>query len=204
MPDHEASVHVSAIDALSHFRFGLMGEADIHYRRFLVPIDLIWIRLGDNHAFPNIGRGDTSADFKASQIVLTPKIGFRLIDQGKFKVDALTGFRYWHLSQNLSFSPSRFGRDVSVSQNWADPLVGGRIRVALSSKTEITIAGDVGGWGAGSQLDYQLVGLIGYKIKPRTALLLGYRYLDVNYRSSSTIFDVAMSGIAVGLNFNLK
>jgi hypothetical protein len=204
VPNREASVHASAIDLLSHFRFGLMGVADVRYKRFIFPIDVMWVRLGDNHALTNIGLGGTSADFKASEFILTPKIGYRLIDEGKFKIDALTGFRYWHLGQKLKFSPSRLGRDFSASQNWVDPLVGGRITVALSSKAEITIAGDVGGWGAGSQLDYQLVGLLGYRIKPKQALLVGYRYLNVNFRSARTIFDTTMSGIVVGVDMNLK
>jgi hypothetical protein len=54
-----------------------------------------------------------------------------------------------------------------------DPLVGGRIEGALSSKTVVTLAGDVGGWGT-SQIDYQIVGLLGYKLKPGWTLQGGY------------------------------
>jgi hypothetical protein len=67
----------------------------------------------------------------------------------------------------------------------------------------VTIAGDVGGWGVGSQLDYQVVGALGYKIKPKWTLQAGYRYLDVNYRSK-TVFDVVMSGAFVGVSISLK
>ena len=84
-----------------------------------------------------------------------------------------------------------------------DPLVGGRILGALTPKVSLIIGGYVGGWGTGSQLEYEAFGALGYKIKPKWTLQAGYRYLDVNYRST-TIFDVAMSGAALGLTINLK
>ena len=202
--DDLASIHASAADLLSHFRFGLMGAADFSYKRLLVPIDMIWGRLGDDNALPGLGLGAITANVKASEFILTPKIGFRVLKRERFTIDALTGFRTWHLAQNLQFSPSRLGLEFQGSQNWVDPLVGGRIQVALTPKMEITIAGDVGGWGAGSQLDYQVVGLLGYKIKPKWTLRAGYRYLDVNYRSAGRVFDVAMSGVLFGVSINVK
>jgi hypothetical protein len=138
------------------------------------------------------------------QFVLTPKIGYRVFDKEKLKIDALTGFRYWHLGEKLSFNPSRLGINFSGSQNWADPLVGGRIQTPLSPKVDVTIGGDVGGWGAGSQLDYQFAGLLGFKLKPKLALQMGYRYLHVDYRNGSTIYDTTTSGALLGLSFKVK
>ena len=202
--DELASIHASAVDLLSHFRFGLLGAADLSYKRLLAPIDMIWVRLGDDKALPGLALGAITANVKASEFILTPKIGFRVLKREKLTIDALTGFRTWHLGQNLQFSPSRLGLQFQGSQNWVDPLVGGRIHVALTPKMEVTIAGDVGGWGAGSQLDYQVVGLLGYKIKPKWTLQAGYRYLDVNYRSGGGVFDVAMSGVVFGVSINVK
>lgn len=200
--ERTASVHASVGDLLSHFRIGLMGTADLRHKRLLLPVDMIWIRLGDDKALPFPGFGQSSADVRASQFVLTSKIGYRVVDSGVLKIDALTGFRYWHVGQNLQFNPS--GAEFSGSLDWVDPLVGGRIQAALSPRVSVTIAGDVGGWGAGSQLDYQVVGLLGYRIKPSWTLQAGYRYLYVNYRSGGVIFDAATSGVMFGASVNLK
>jgi hypothetical protein len=108
------------------------------------------------------------------------------------------------LGENLQFSPSTLGLNFSASQNWIDPLVGGRIQAALSPKIAVTLAGDVGGWGVGSQLDYQVVALLGYKIKPTWTLQAGYRYLDVDYKSGGPVFDTAMSGVLFGITIALK
>jgi hypothetical protein len=199
-----ANVSASPADLLSNFRFGLMGAFDSRYKRIVLPLDFMWVRLGDSKGFPNTPE-ELTAKVTANEVILTPKIGYRLIDSKMIKIDGLTGFRYWHVGTDLKFV-NNGGQllKVSNSLNWVDPLVGGRIGVILSPKIEALIAGDVGGWGTGSQLDYQLVGLLGYKIKPALALQVGYRYLDVNYRGGGAIFNVAMSGVVLGATLTLK
>jgi hypothetical protein len=164
---------------------------------------MMWVRLGDSRAFPIEEEAD-SAELKASEFILTPKIGYRVIDSEIVKVDALAGFRYWHFGQSLHVTADGVTDRFSGSQNWVDPLVGGRITANLSPKIEVTIAGDVGGWGAGSQLDYQIAGALGYRIKPSVVLQVGYRYLDVDYRSGGSIIDMATSGVVIGATFTLK
>jgi hypothetical protein len=54
-------------------------------------------------------------------------------------------------------------------------------------------------------VDYQVAGLLGYRVKPNVILQAGWRYLDVNYRpSSSFVYDVAQSGLLLGVTINLK
>jgi hypothetical protein len=82
------------------------------------------------------------------EFFFAPKIGYRLIDEEKFKITALTGFRYWHLGQSIRFNP--VASNFSGSQNWVDPLVGGRIELFPALKLAVTVFGDVGGWCIGS------------------------------------------------------
>jgi len=201
---YTASVHASPADLLSNFRFGLMGTADFRYKRLVLPVDMVWVRLGDDKAAPPNELGLTSADMKVAEFILTPMIGYRAVDQEKVKIDALGGFRYWHFGQDLQFSATGGTLNFSDSQNWVDPLIGGRMIVALSPKVELTIAADVGGWGAGSELDYQMVGMLGYRIKPKWTLQAFYRYLSVNYRSGGVIFDTISSGVGLGVSIDLK
>ena len=180
-----------------------MGLVDTRYKRLVLPVDVMWVRLGDSRGLP-ITDEEIRANVKGSEFILTPKIGYRIVDIETIKIDALAGFRYWHFGQNVHFTPSVTGLNFSASQNWVDPLVGGRILARLSSKIEVSIGGDVGGWGAGSQLDYQVSGLLGYRIKPTMALQFGYRYLDVNYRSRGPIVDIITSGVVFGASMTLK
>ena len=197
--DTAISIHASAGDLLSHFRFGLMGLADMSYKRIVIPVDFVWVRLGDDKAIPDT---NDVANLKGQEFILTPKIGYRLIDNKMIKVDGLAGFRYWHYGQQVSFTS---GTDnFSSSQNWVDPLVGARFLVNLSPKVVVSIAGDVGGWGAGSQLDYQIGGLLGYRLKPGLILQAGYRYLYVDYRDNARFIQLTNSGAVIGATIYLK
>jgi hypothetical protein len=134
---------------------------------------------------------------------LSSKLGYRLIDSERLKIDALVGFRCWYFGENLSFTTNT--PNFSGTQSWVDPLVGGRITGILTPKVEVTIGGDVGGWGVGSQIDFQIVGLLAYRIKPALALQAGYRYLYFGYRRASGAFlDTATSGVIFGVSFTLK
>jgi hypothetical protein len=200
---NDIAVNVSASpgDLLSHFRFGLMGMVDPSYKRFVMPLDVVWVRLGDDRPLPNTPNSDV-ANIKGGEFILSQKFGYRVINSDKVKIDALAGFRYWHFSQNLNFTTNTL--NFSASQNWVDPVVGGRILGNLTPKISILIGGDVGGWNTGSQLDYQIAGVLGYRIKPNVALEVGYRYLDVNYRNGGSIIDMATSGALIGATIQLK
>lgn len=203
----DAGFKASVGDLLSKARFGIMGVGEARRNRFLANVDLMYMRLGDDKALPFPNLMAQTAKFTANQVVLTPKVGFRVLNEKMFKVDFLTGLRYWYFGENLSFTPSRLGLNFSKSQNWVDPLVGGRIEVALAPKVVTIIAGDVGGWGTGSQLEYQVVGLLGYKLKPKMTLQAGYRYMYFDYENggrTNAIIKTALSGVVFGVTLNLK
>lgn len=188
-------------ELFSHFRFGLLGLLDTRYKRVVLPLDMIWLRLGNDRALPLTPNG-TVANVKLDTFILTPKVGYRVIDTRMVKIDALAGFRYWHVGQNLQFTTNSL--NFSGSQNWVDPLVGGRILGNLSPKVEIAIGGDVGGWGTGSQLEYSVGGFLGYRIKPAMALQIGYRYMAVDYTNGNKLLNLIMSGPLIGVTIALK
>ena len=162
----------------------------------------MWIRLGSDKALPNTPSQGV-ANVRATEFVLTQKLGYRLIDSEKVKIDALAGFRYWYFGENVSFTTNTL--NFSASQNWVDPVVGGRITGILTPKVEITVGGDVGGWSHAAQIDYQVFGLLGYRIKPALALQAGYRYLYFDYlRTSGVYLNTATSGVLFGVSITLK
>ena len=200
----DSAVHATPLDLISNFRFGLMGIVEARRKWLLLPLDTMWVRLGDSKALPFPDLEATSADLKADEFILTPKVGIRVVNHRRIKIDALVGIRYWHFSEKVHFVPSNLNLNFSASQNWVDPVVGGRITGMLAPKIVITILGDIGGWGTGSQLDYQFGGVLGYKIKPRWTLQAGYRYLFVDYRNGGSSIEMVTSGALMGITFNIK
>jgi hypothetical protein len=200
---HDVSFDASAGDLLSHFHLGLMANVEARKNRFVMPIDFMWIDLQAARGLP-FDQGLSSVKLGISETVFDPKVGYRIVDHEKVKIDALIGLRYWHLGQSLNFNPPIFN-GISASQNWVDGIAGGKFEFALAPKASVIIAGDAGG--GGSSLDYQVVGVLGLRLCRVAILDLGWRYLYVNYLSSapkSAAFDAHMSGALLGVTFNLK
>ena len=198
----EVSYHASFSDLFEYLNIGIMGAGEVRKERFVFPVDFLWMKLSDDKPLPlSPFPGATSIKVKMYQSILTPKAAYRIVDQEKMKVDGTLGIRYWHLGENLSLQPSNLNN--SQSANWVDVVAGARFQMPLSPKASVMIVGDAGAGGA--NVDYQVAGALGYKVKPNIILQLGWRYLDVNYRPSSTfVFDGATSGIVLGATFNLK
>jgi hypothetical protein len=199
-----ASVHASPGDILSHLGLGLMAAGEIQKKRFLIPFDFMWVKLEGDRSTP-FNPGVSFINVVVKQTIFTPAVGYRVVDQDKLKVDARLGLRYWHLSQNLSFQPSGIFSNSSQSANWADVVAGAKFEGELSPKVFVTVLGDAGGGGA--DLDYEVAALLGLKVSRKVILQAGWRYLDVNYRPSSSnlfVYNVHQSGAIAGVTFRLK
>ena len=61
----------------------------------------------------------------------------------------------------------------------------------------------MGGFGVSSDFTGQVFGGVGFQVKPRFALVGGYRYLRVDYfnEDSGFVFKTAMNGIVMGAKF---
>ena len=199
----------SATDLLSNFKFGLMGAVGAQRGRVLIFSDMVWVRLGANKQLvtPIPGVPVLTAQPKLGEFILTPEFGYRFLDGERIKIDAVGGLRYWHLESSVQFSPSRFGLNYSQTANWADPLMGARIQLPVGSRVLFTVLGDAGGWGAGSELDWQLLGAVGLRLTPKWMLDGGYRYLYTDYRPGNArnfVLQTAMSGALLGVTYTLK
>lgn len=199
-----ASFHASVGDLLSHADIGVMGSAEARCDHLLLTGDLLWTRLSDSSALPFPGLSATSADVRVGQLVWTSKLGYRVIDDEKLKVDANLGARFWYLGQKLDFNPSTLGLNLEVSRYWTDIVIGGRVELPLGAKTTVVALGDVGGWTASANLDYQFAALLSYSVRPKWTATAGYRYLFVDYHNGGSIYTVATSGALVGITYRFK
>jgi len=201
--DHESSVHVTARDVLSNFNFGLMGAVETRYNRIIIPVDFMWVRLKDDKGIP-ITDDVASVKTKINQDIFTPKVGYRLLDNHRFKTDAMFGLRYWHLGTTLTPQPTQVSNGFYGAANWVDAVAGGRFQAFLTPKFTLTIAGDAGGGGSRTRLDYQVVGLLGYKVK-RVTLQGRWRYLVIHKAPAGAAFvDLAMTCVVLGVVIPVK
>jgi len=197
---HDAGIHVPFSDVWHTLKGIIPIAVEADKGRFVMPVDFFWVKLGDDRGLPFNELGQTSVNIHLTESILTPKIGYRLVNAEHFKFDALAGIRYWYVGQNLVLEPSGVGN--SRSANWVDGLGGARAILPLSEKASITVAGDAGAGGA--NLDYQAVGLLNYNFTPRWGAAVGWRYLYVNYRPTDHlfIFNTAMTGLVAGVSYS--
>jgi hypothetical protein len=91
--------------------------------------------------------------------------------------------------------------------DWVDPLVGFRVRHQLAPGQELVFRADVGGFDAGSQFSWNVLGAYSFTFAVRNGVtysgLLGYRALSVDFEEGSGLnrykFDVVQHGPVVGL-----
>src|ERR1039457_4928280 len=196
---HNASLHVPFSDVFHTLKGIIPIAVEADKGRFVMPVDFLWMKLGVNNGIPENDFGQTSINTHLTESILTPKIGYRLVDAEHFKIDALAGIRYWYLGLNNTVEPVGLGN--SRSANWVDGLGGARFIFPLGDKAALTVAGDAGAGGA--NLDYQVLGLLNYQFTQKWGLAVGWRYLDVNSRPTNKqfVFDMVTNGPIAGLNY---
>ena len=144
-------------------------------------------------------------------------------DSGVTTLDGLLGFRLWNTQADLWFDRtntvdfSRLGFEVSRSfaiahtggLTWVDPVVGLRLRHAFTPHQQVTVRGDVGGFGLQSTFAWQAVAAYSYQWMfnggGSMAALIGYRALSTNYSTGSGLdtrgLDILLHGPVVGVSF---
>jgi hypothetical protein len=100
------------------------------------------------------------------------------------------------------------GRWFAKSGNvdWVDPFVGGRLRNKISPGEELVVRADVGGFGAGSDISWQVLATYNWKMCVLNGYLLdgyvGYRALSVDYSqgvgTSKYEYNALQQGPVVG------
>ncbi len=113
-------------------------------------------------------------------------------------IDFLFGARYY--SQDIKVPPT----PVALREDWVDPIVGGRWIAPLSEKWTLLIRGDIGGFGAGSDLSWQAKALLNWQPWKHTAINAGIRALGVDYETGSGLDRFAYDATTWGPVFGVS
>jgi hypothetical protein len=202
---YQVPVDATFGDIISQLNIGLMTVADVRRKRFGLLTDLFYISLTSDQKGTPIGTSYSGFTANSKTFFLDPEAYFRVLDGDVLSVDALAGFRYWHLNNNLQLLPAALpGVTVGQTQDWVDPLLGARFRLNMRKGFFATLKGDAGGFGVGSQVTYQIYAGVGKEFKRKFSTIVGYRYLDVDYQNGGFVDDTHMSGPIIGLNLHFQ
>ncbi|WP_208245619.1 hypothetical protein WGT02_37080 (plasmid) [Rhizobium sp. T1470] len=126
---------------------------------------------------------------------------YRVVDNGRATLDVLAGGRLWSLDSDLTLTGPRDVREASGSKTWVDPLIGVSGNIDLGNGFGLHAEADVGGFGAGADIDWQVQGTLQYQFNNWFTLEAGYRYLAVDYDDDGFVWDVSMQGPVIGAKF---
>jgi hypothetical protein len=200
--------------------------AELRKDRFSFFNDIVYSSLSGSSDFARSGplgavtlSGNLSADYEQTIIELgaTYEIWSDKGATSQTALDVLAGGRYWHqdatISANATLNPSLplpieggrvFARSGSV--DWVDPFIGARVRHQMAPGQNLTMRGDIGGFGAGSDFSWQAIATYDMQICITDSYAidgyLGYRALAVDYSEGSGNnryeIDAVMHGPVVG------
>ena len=183
-------VDVSASDIFSNLQFGAMGLLVARKGDWGFGADAIWMVLGTTVK-------DTNVDFNQGAFAF---YGLRRLSPA---ADVTFGLRVNTLQGNLEFKTLR--EEVSQDETWVDPIAGVILRTAVGRKAQLRVYGEIGGFGAGCDLTWQVFPTLGINLSDRFSLELGYRWLDLDYSTGEGreqfAYDVLTQGPVGGVAF---
>jgi hypothetical protein len=194
------SVDAGFDDIIENADLALMLLAEARRGRFGVLVDLTYLGVSTDGDTPGPLFGGAEAEVDT---FLASVFGaYRAFERENVTADLLAGVRVWSVNTEINLSAGLLpARSTEEDEVWADPVIGARARVELGRGFVLTGFADVGGFGAASDLTWQALGAVGYAFSDRILAHAGYRHLEVDYDNDGFVFDVAMSGPILGVNF---
>ncbi|MFO1311065.1 MAG: hypothetical protein U1F41_03270 [Burkholderiales bacterium] len=213
-----SSINVGIDSILSNLNFTIMGELEARKGRWGMFTDLIYLDVGGSkndtrdfaiggHGVPASVSANLTLDLKGTLWTLAGE--YAAINEPSTLLYVFGGARLLDLDQKLGYTltgdvgpftgPGRSGSS-DVSFSYWDAIVGVKGRYAFGDRREwfVPYYADIGT--GQSDLTYQLFGGIGYSFS-WGSVLAGWRYLDYNFKSSSTVESLNFNGPMIGVAF---
>jgi hypothetical protein len=96
-------------------------------------------------------------------------------------------------------------RSASTDEGWVDPFIGARLRVPDTGKWNLVLRGDVGGFGVGSDLAWQVYPVVGYRFSKLFELQAAYRVIGMDYQGTGDpafVYDMRIFGPEIGVTLH--
>lgn len=196
-----APVDISFSDTLDKLDLAYMFLVEAGYDRWSLTADFIY---GDfSNEIGGGGQPFRSFQYEYTQWVLTPTVGYRVIQTDGYAMDLFAGARVTSFETTLTGRLAGGGQiQRGEEDTWTDPIIGIRGQSDLGERFILRYNADIGGFGVSSDLVWQAFLGLGYRITDGATLAIGYRGLgiDAPFGENATL-DVVNHGPLVGFEF---
>jgi hypothetical protein len=183
-------MNVPFSDIWRNLQFGGMARPTVHYQRWAVSTDVIYMGLG---------AAKNGIDLGFDQWLVEPVVQYQV----NRWFSPYAGARYLSLKGDIRGPQGRTG---TGRQSWWDPVVGADLHLPVKGKIGLSVRGDVGGFGAGSSFSGQIEPMLDWRLGKVVSLQFGYRWLYADYATGSGFnlfrYDMLTQGPQFGANFH--
>jgi len=185
-------------DILRNLDLAAMVFAELRYQRFGVYADIILTNISVDADTPREILFD-HADVRNGLFIGTFGAAYRVLERKRGLLDVLLGARAWSVDTRLNLDDGLLDdREFESNENWVDPMIGLKGRFNLGHGFYWQSLAHIGGFGAASDLTWDVFGGFGYEFNDTVSAILGYRHLEVDYDHGAFSFDVELSGPVIG------
>ena len=178
----EVPVDSSMDDFFDTLDFGAMAAYRIENDEWSFAADATFMNLSDSR---QTAQGRASARLQTEQTTFMVTGGRRVEPH----LEALFSLAYFDVSADLRVRVLQQVREVSREVDWIDPMIGLNYDRPLSGKWRITLRGDVGGFGLGSDFTWHALTKFTYQHSERWSWYFGYRAIAYDYEDDGEGFD---------------
>ncbi len=209
--NHEAKFDMDFNDIFNLVNYGLMLRGEAWHGKYGLMADVMYLNLSKEvnmeHPYVNV-----EAKISGKAVFSDFTLGYQLKDfpqMSGVSFEALAGFRYVYLQAKLNYEgtagPTVYDGKWQDREYWFDPILGGRVKINLTDKLLVAVRADVGGFNVGSDMSWHILSEIDYRIWENASLNIGYRLLDIDYKSGNDRdefqLDTRLSGPTVSMTF---
>ena len=200
-------VDMSFGDIFSDLRFGGMLVGELHNGTWGLFGDLIYVKTEADRSIARTVGGvplTLAASVETTSVIGTVMGEYRALSTPTATLDLMAGARIWSVENDIGVAlvadgPPLAAFSGSDGRAWVDPMVGARARFNIDSSWYLTGWGMVGGFGAGSEITWDVLGGVGYQWNECLSVVAGYRALGVDYDNDGFVYDIVQHGPILGV-----
>jgi len=195
-------IDLSFSEILEQLEGALFLDAAVRYDRWAIFADLLY---ADLQSDVQVGPGTLSTNLKMTMAGLS--VGYRFGpwegDKLRTVIEPYAGFRYTDFEVNIT---PPLGAAAQRGMDFVDPIVGARVSMKIRENMDAAIIADIGGFGVGSELTWQVAAVVGWAVGKRkqNRIWAGYKALGIDANNGSTplvSLDTTMHGPVFGFSF---
>jgi hypothetical protein len=194
-------------DIFSRLQMAFMLNLEYKTPKWSITSDLVYMRLKQDI---EPGLIINSGDITAKQFIWEAAGLYRIKPFWEIGIGGRLNMLDMEADGKLNALPGPGGQQRPFNRKeaeaWYDPLIVTRLTTDIKKKWEFQFRGDIGGFGIGSDLTWQMQGYVGYRFSKLFLLTAGYRVLYTDFERGESpdafVFDMHQFGPVLKFGFN--